>query len=146
MKGVELKREGKGKEGGWGKGREKSKLMARCEISSFHRRRVSRPTHQTPYIRIQIPPLLHLAYLAVHSLLTRIASCSFSFQCAATSFARGSSCRSESQRSIVELRRRVRVLAYRVRCAQQRLDREKDGTDLESWRPLVLEDVEADTA
>ena len=34
----------------------------------------------------------HFAYLAVHSRATRIASCSFSFQCAATSFARGSSC------------------------------------------------------
>lgn len=26
------------------------------------------------------------------------------------------------------------------------MDREKDGSDLESWRPLVLEDVEADSA
>jgi hypothetical protein len=34
----------------------------------------------------------YLAYLAVHSRETRMASCSFSFQCAATSFARGSSC------------------------------------------------------
>ncbi len=37
--------------------------------------------------------LPYLAYWAVHSRETRTASASFSFQCDATSFARGSSCR-----------------------------------------------------
>lgn len=73
---------------GGGEGRQKAKGRVGCGFV----------VERAEWVRRDAVPHA-LAYFCVHSRETRMASFSFSFQCDATSFARGSSCVSDAPRT-----------------------------------------------